>query len=85
MERYSASSSKYRAIPSVPVKERPRKGASWGRPCSWIRGVGWMVNVDRRVDMYVGDVGGEVRAWRRDWIGVRRVVRGVIFEKFYGL
>lgn len=43
------------------------------------------MNVDRRVDMYVGDVGGEVRAWRRDWIGVRRVVRGVIFEKFYGL
>lgn len=71
-------------MPSAPVKVRPRKGDSWGRPCSWTRGGGLVVKVDRRgfggwetVDCDGSCCGvGVVRAVRRDWTGSMRVVRG---------
>lgn len=65
--------------PSWPENVRPRKGASWGRPCSWHFGVGEVVNVARRVLRgSVFGFGGSVRACRRFWIGDVRFVRGVI-------
>lgn len=63
------------------MKERPRKGASWGRPCSWHRGVGFVVNVERRVS---GE-DGCVRAVRRDWTGLIRVARGTILTWVEGI
>lgn len=55
-------SSKYFAIPSWPVNGRPRNGANWGRPCSWTRGFGEVVNVERRLS---GFGFGFVRADRK--------------------
>lgn len=76
----SDRSSKYRATPSCPAKDLPRKGASCGRPCSWTRGVGCVVKVERRVD--IGLAVGAVRAAVRARAGSRRVLRGVILDFF---
>lgn len=58
---------------------RPKKGASWGRPCSWIRGFGEVVKVERRLS---GFGFGFVRASRKAWIGFRRSARVVMFRDF---